>query len=69
MKLQNKTADEITLSVSHDELCSIANALNEVCNGVHIVDVEFATHLRVDRTKLAAMLESLSDYAKAPNDV
>ena len=51
MKLQNKTANEITLSVSYEELRSISNALNEVCNGAHIADVEFATRLGVGRAK------------------
>ena len=68
MKLKNKTADEITLSLSQDELRSIANAVNEVCNGVHIADSEFATRLGIDRAELAAILGELSDYTKTPDD-
>ena len=68
MQLKSKTADEITLGLSQDELRSIANAVNEVCNGVHIADSEFAMRLGVDRAELAAMLGELSDYTNAPND-
>ena len=67
MKLKSRTADEITLSLSQDELRSIANALNEVCNGVHIAGFEFAMRLGVDRAELAAILGELSDYTEAPN--
>lgn len=66
MKLLSKSKDELVLALAHDELGGISNAINEVCNGVHIADFEFATRLGMDRAELAAILQSLTDYSKAP---
>ena len=38
------------ISFSQDELLVINNALNEICNGVHIDDPEFQTRMGVDRS-------------------
>jgi hypothetical protein len=35
------TADVITLSLEPDDALAINNALNEVCNGIHLDDWDF----------------------------
>jgi hypothetical protein len=47
--------------VSTSDLVLLNNALNEVCNGVHIPDGEFATRLGSDRTAARELLERVSD--------
>lgn len=42
------------------ELVVINNALNEVCNGVHIDDAEFQTRLGVTRDEARAVLERIN---------
>jgi hypothetical protein len=38
MKVKKRAADHISLVVSQSELGRMGNALNEVCNGIHVVD-------------------------------
>ena len=47
------------LRVSDEELGLIGNALNEVCNGVHIDDFEFQTRLGSERGKLQQLLTQI----------
>ncbi len=48
------------LSASRVQLEGIGNALNEICNGVHIEDPEFQSRLGATREELQAVLKSLS---------
>lgn len=47
------------ISISSDELTHVLNALNEVCNGVHIPDSEFETRLGASRLEISALFSSL----------
>jgi hypothetical protein len=48
-------------------LTGISNALNEVCNGVHIADAEFQTRLGHARLELASILKRLGESFAADN--
>jgi hypothetical protein len=54
----------ITLKLSQDELLLLNNALNEVCNGVHIDDAEFSTRLGASRNDARRLLERIHDRTK-----
>ena len=51
------TRDGATLALSVDELMILNNALNEVCNGIHIPDSEFQTRMAVERSEARAVLD------------
>ncbi|HEU4884104.1 MAG TPA: hypothetical protein VFT45_17715 [Longimicrobium sp.] len=57
MNTTTLTPDEATITVSLTELHTLNNALNEVCNGLHIE--EFATRMGVEREEAAALLEQI----------
>ena len=48
---------EATIRFSLTELVTVNNALNEVCNGLHIQ--EFATRMGVEREEAATLLEQV----------
>lgn len=48
------------LRVSKDELLMLNNALNEICNGVHIHEDAFQTRLAFERSDLRALLAEIS---------
>ncbi len=56
---ESREVDQITLQVSRAELLLINNAINEVCNGIHIDSVEFHTRLGVTLEEAQAFLERL----------
>ena len=55
----NQNSFEFCLNL--EELGLIGNALNEVCNGVHIDDLEFQTRLGADRSVMRELLKQISD--------
>ena len=59
MNIVLQTSDRTLLSLSSDELLGVVNALNEVCNGVHISDGDFQSRLGVDRTFLNDLHQAL----------
>ncbi len=59
------TANRFLVSLTRDELGGISNALNEVCNGVHIDDAEFQTRLGVTRGFLQQALTTIGGYLVA----
>ncbi len=50
----------VSLVLGEDELALVANALNEVCNGVEIEDFEFSTRLGADRAEARELLAAVS---------
>ena len=60
-----QTADRFLASLTRDELCGISNAINEVCNGVHIEDAEFQTRLGVTRSFLQQVLTTIGSQLVA----
>ena len=59
MRINKEQDDEFKIELSREELGSIGNALNEVCNGVHIHDAEFQTRLGVTRNELRTLLDQI----------
>jgi hypothetical protein len=57
----HRTEGAADVRLSNDELIMLNNALNEVCNGVHIADTEFQTRLGSDRGALRALLAQISE--------
>ncbi len=56
MKLKSITAGRYLLEPSESELVLLNNALNEVCNGIHIDDPEFATRIGASRSEAQRLL-------------
>jgi hypothetical protein len=56
---RDSAAVDVTLSL--DELLFIHQALNEVCNGIHIYDAEFETRLGFRREDGRALLAQLGN--------
>jgi hypothetical protein len=67
MNLIRKTKQHYLISLTPEELTGISNALNEVCNGVHIADAEFQTRLGHTRSELMNVLQHLGEYFAADN--
>ena len=59
LRSENRTL----LSLSQKELVGLSNALNEVCNGVHIPESEFETRLGVERVFLLRLFADLRSDA------
>jgi hypothetical protein len=53
------TTERVLVSLTTEEYIGIANALNEVCNGIHIADPEFRTRLGLTRESLLAVLAAI----------
>jgi hypothetical protein len=49
----------IRVVLGEADVALLVNALNEVCNGLEIADVEFATRLGVERSAARALLAEL----------
>ncbi|MEU4542223.1 hypothetical protein [Nonomuraea dietziae] len=60
MEIIRATADVITVSLGPDDALAINNALNEICNGVHLDDWDFRTRMGVDREQARAVLRAIS---------
>lgn len=65
VNLVHQSGHRFLLSASRAELIGIANALSEVCNGVHIADAEFETRLGSSRERLRGILASVSSFLSA----
>ena len=59
MLLRSSGGDRYILEASKDELLTLSNALNEVCNGIHIDDAEFSTRLGATRAEVRRLLRSV----------
>ena len=55
---------QFELVLSEQELTLINNALNVVCNGVHIDDFEFATRLGGERPEVKAVLRRVNELLR-----
>jgi hypothetical protein len=65
MNIVLKSNDRTLLSISSEELLGLTNALNEVCNGIHISKTEFETRLGVSRQLLTDLLKQLNSEPHA----
>ncbi len=59
MKAKSTTRGKFLLDISRSELILLNNALNEVCNGVHISDSEFSTRLGASRNQARRLLQDI----------
>ena len=48
-------------SLSHSDLYIINNALNEICNGVHLDEWDFETRMGVDREAARSLLDRVNE--------
>jgi len=59
MKAKSTSRGKFLLDVSRSELILLNNALNEVCNGVHISDSEFSTRLGASQNEARRLLQEI----------
>jgi hypothetical protein len=59
MNLLLQTQERALISLSSEELVSLANTLNEVCNGIHIDDDELESRLGTSRKALLELHATL----------
>ncbi|HEX9391457.1 MAG TPA: hypothetical protein VF928_09120 [Usitatibacteraceae bacterium] len=59
MNVVLQSNERILLSITGEELVGLSNAINEMCNGIHIADAEFQTRLGVTREFLAGLLQQM----------
>ncbi|MBT2235139.1 hypothetical protein [Nonomuraea sp. NEAU-A123] len=55
------TADVITVNLGPEDVLAIKNALNEVCNGIHLDDWDFRLRIGVDRDQAQVLLRTIYD--------
>ncbi|MGW4474979.1 hypothetical protein [Nonomuraea sp. NPDC004354] len=60
MDIIQTSADVITVSLEPDDVLAISNALNEICNGVHLDDWDFQTRIGVEREQVQAVLDVIN---------
>jgi len=60
VKYHESTAHTAKVTLTADELTTINNALNEVCNGIALDDTEFATRLGQDREHVRKLLAEIA---------
>jgi hypothetical protein len=68
MKALEIGKQEVRLSLNRDELRLVKNALNEVCNGIHISEPEFKTRLGESRVDAQKLLTEVGDTYRALPD-
>ncbi len=64
MIILNQKRNFADVRLSEDELALINNALNEVCNGVHIEDPEFRTRLGATREEARNLLSAVNQLLR-----
>ncbi|MFI7704378.1 hypothetical protein [Nonomuraea sp. NPDC049480] len=68
MDVTRITADVITVDLSPDDALAINNALNEVCNGIHLDDRDFQTRMGVERDHARAVLRAINNSISLMKD-
>jgi hypothetical protein len=63
MRILSSTRDAITIEFSKDELESINNSLNEVCNGIDVP--EFSTRMGATKAEVLELLRRVSEALDA----
>lgn len=56
MNVVLNSSERALVSLSRDELLAMNNALNEICNGLHIDDRDFETRVGINRSAVAELL-------------
>ena len=65
MTIVHQNRHRFLLSASRAELVSIANALNEICNGIQLDDADFEMRLGETRESIRRVLESVGSFLSA----
>jgi len=55
---------EVAVTLTHDEILMLNQALNEVANGVHISDAEFETRIGFTRSEVRDLLAKVGALVK-----
>lgn len=65
MKINEKSGECVTVTLSFDELVTINNALNEVCNALHIREFQTRMGSTIEETRelLSAFNRVLADQS------
>lgn len=58
MKLIDSTKEQSQININRDELLIINSALNEICNGIEIV--EFETRIGSNRDRVSVLLNEIT---------
>jgi len=66
VNLLEKNSLGMTFQLSIEEAVFVNNALNEVCNGIHIADYEFHARLGTSRPELRKLLDQISSAISCP---
>jgi hypothetical protein len=67
MKIKNIGQSAATVELSRDEIATINNALNEVCNGIHL-EGEFATRMGCTVEEARELLETVHNLGVQMKD-
>ena len=59
--MANAADQPVEVNLTRADLLLINNALNEVCNAIHIEDFEFQTRLGVSREEARTLLRRIHD--------
>ncbi|WP_346229535.1 hypothetical protein [Microbispora maris] len=59
MEIIRATPDVIALILGREDVLAINNALNEICNGVHLDEWDFQTRMGVDREQARKVLHAI----------
>ena len=59
--------NQINISLTKEEIRIIHQALNEICNGMHIEDSEFETRLGTERKTATDLMKKLGEIYKERN--
>lgn len=54
-----KPGETIALEFTKDEILMINQALNEICNGIHFEDEEFAIRIGFERSEVTILLNEI----------
>lgn len=66
MEIIRATADTITINLGPDDALAVNNALNEICNGVHLDEWDFQTRMGVDREHARKVLHAIGARPAPP---
>jgi hypothetical protein len=67
MQVLRKGDQATDVRLTRNELILLNNALNEVCNGVHIEEPEFSTRLGSGRDEALSLLAALAGILRNSN--
>ncbi len=59
MEVIDTTPESSVIRLSNDEISMLNNALNEVCNGVHISEAAFGTRLGATKSEMRGLLNEI----------